>query len=110
MSGLPALPNMRIGSKSYEQPLFYIKQDLTYMNIMVLVPKTLRCKQALLIAVLKHEAELNFAILIFRGADLSCWKQMHALSFQCLNSTSDTKAVFTHYSITWAAQILFSVK
>lgn len=39
VSGLPALPNMRIGSKSYEQPLFYIKQDLIYMNIMVLVPK-----------------------------------------------------------------------
>lgn len=59
---------------------------------------------------LKHEAELNLAILIFHAADLSCWKQIHALSLQCFNSTSDMKAVFTHYNITWAIQILFSIK
>lgn len=59
---------------------------------------------------LKHEAQLNLAILIFHGADLSCWKQIHALSLQYFNSTSDMKAVFTHYNITSADQILFSIK
>lgn len=82
-SGLPAHPNVMIASTQqlffsigYEWPLPCIKSkgNPKYMSVMVLVPKTLKCKQTLLILLLNHEAQLNIRILIFCDTDSNCWK------------------------------------